>query len=896
MILSRRSSAWLLVALQAIFAGFFVKSLSDILGPRFGLFEGPSWFTILTLLQFGIALLLALFAMWKFELTGVVLLIAMHVICPLLFFTDLTRNPYFTQIVLLNVWVAFIWIVWLWECWQNKMFLFPKTALDWPWALFLLIVTASWGISFWSHEASFYPSMVAEGSRNWIFLFLNWIAVYYLAVTIDEKWRERFIWITIWVGVFASIYGLMQFYGIEQIWQKTLTPFANRPVSTFGNPNFLSSYLLLLIPLLFVYFIFKKESWTVWTSFAFLIICLTGVISTMTRSSWVGTLAAMAMLPLMPIIRETVKKNAKRFQIFAVILALCLIFWPKSHLGGYSPLGRLLEIKNVKQSGGYGPWHQRIMIWSCCWMMVKDHFLFGKGWGLLELFYPYYQGKMLYDPIFRNFRTHANNAHNEFLEIWSQTGLIGMGLYVWLWIVLIYYGVKTVRQFSANQPEKSMLAWALTASAVGMFVDNFFGNVSIHFAVPAMLVWWQVGLLFSLEKSPRQGFKSISPLEWHILPTEKISGKLAIGAGLILFIGGGFWHYCREFQEIRYFNGFKISKTSNFLNQAVAELESAWRWYPREVNTNYELANAYARMAHQSVQAGLPLQADELRKKALWAYLESLRANSGYDEIFFNLGAVQTQMGWTEDRFPSFSVPTPRGSKEDESPEQIHGAIYNYSRALGINPTAEEAYSFLGNVYLQNRSQYRDQALSLFSQATFFFPKNKDFWVNLAYLQIETKNFDGAYASLKNAMTIDPFYELARRNLRALLIQTKKENDPLGELDRNLNQVTPLIQVKNWGKLREICEQMVKVLPDNFQIRFILGNTYFQLQQWQKAEESYQEGLKLDSRNWICLNNLALTYRAQNKNADAKKIYERMIEINPNDAQVKQALQSLPGA
>ena len=40
------------------------------------------------------------------------------------------------------------------------------------------------------------------------------------------------------------------------------------------------------------------------------------------------------------------------------------------------------------------------------------------------------------------------------------------------------------------------------------------------------------------------------------------------------------------------------------------ELEKAWKWFPTEVNTNYELANTYARLAHESGKIGLNTQMD----------------------------------------------------------------------------------------------------------------------------------------------------------------------------------------------------------------------------------------------------------------------------------------------
>ena len=165
MILSRKSSAWLLFGLQAAFALMFASQLLPLTGP---LSDSPSWLTVLLGLQFGLAAVLALTVLWRFELTAIVLLFALHIVCPLLFFTDLTRNPYYTQIVLLNVWVAFLWIAWLWDGAQSGRLFLPRTPIDLPLGAFLGVCTLSWALSFFSHTSSFYPSMIAEGSRRWL--------------------------------------------------------------------------------------------------------------------------------------------------------------------------------------------------------------------------------------------------------------------------------------------------------------------------------------------------------------------------------------------------------------------------------------------------------------------------------------------------------------------------------------------------------------------------------------------------------------------------------------------------------------------------------------------------------------------------------------------------------
>ena len=160
MILFKKSSAWLLVLLQGFFTYFLSQYLSQCAGVSlFNLFQGPGWFIILFLLNLGLTLLLILVALWKHEVALLILLIVIHTVCPILFFTSLTRNPYFTQIVLFNIWVSFLWIVYFFEGLINKKLIFPKTPLDIPIFSFLLVTIISLLASFLSHENSFYAFM-----------------------------------------------------------------------------------------------------------------------------------------------------------------------------------------------------------------------------------------------------------------------------------------------------------------------------------------------------------------------------------------------------------------------------------------------------------------------------------------------------------------------------------------------------------------------------------------------------------------------------------------------------------------------------------------------------------------------------------------------------------------
>ena len=123
---------------------------------------------------------------------------------------------------------------------------------------------------------------------------------------------------------------------------------------------------------------------------------------------------------------------------------------------------------------------------------------------------------------------------------------------------------------------------------------------------------------------------------------------------------------------------FKFSK-KNQVQAAIPELEDAHAYQRLEVNNNYELANCYARSGN--------------RDKALWGYKESLRANAGYDEIYFNMGVVQKRLDKTAAALDSFKV------------------------SAFINPLSLPSFNAIAEIYVKDAGRYAGEGVELFTQA-----------------------------------------------------------------------------------------------------------------------------------------------------------------------------------
>jgi O-antigen ligase/Tfp pilus assembly protein PilF len=720
-------------------------------------------------------------------------LVVAFFVAPLLFFTNLTRNPYITQICLLNIAIAFALTAWAFQ--KASTIKTLSTSLNGPLGMWTLIGFLSLGWAFFRHAPFFRPSVFNEGAGHEIFWLLNCLGAFALGVISSRElegvaeppnivpWTFFCVaWGSLWflfpqmrsfsaapsdtsgltwdsygaclwgsgiacvfwlcrkgrwmdylhlalaVGFLASAYGILQYFNLEFIWPYALNPYGGRAVSTFGNPNFLSSYDVILIPFCVALWARSKGIRRYCYGF-FVLIFEAGLLCTLTRSSWLGAVAAVAVLFASQEFRKMLKRELRLFGLFFGVAFALALLWPHSLLSvGYRPsvLGRLTEVKTLlspvipgKQKQAYAPWHQRVLIWTCAWMMEKDSPLTGQGFGLFELVYPFYQGPVLNTyPFYRGMRTHANNAHNEIMEVLSQTGLIGLGLFLWIWAVFF----RAARD-SLGDDEAGGNLWVSCAIAgvVGMLVDNLL-NVSLHFAVPAFLFWWVVGLAMgqgSGVKSNHSRFSSRKNTLW-------------IKAAALIVCSMATWHWvCVWNRETHYFAGFKLVRQGD-LSGAIQELESSRAWGPPEVNAIYELGNAYARTG--------------FFKKADQSYAQALKANAGYDEIYFNIGSIRANhLG------------------------EISSAIDYFRVSWLINPLLLDIYDSLGALYLRDPSRYLSPALELMASAVRFFPQSASFWNNLGYLETLKGDYIDAENSYRQALKINPSLVAAQKNLSVLL-------------------------------------------------------------------------------------------------------------------------------
>ena len=147
-----------------------------------------------------------------------------------------------------------------------------------------------------SHTAFFRPALGVAGVKALSFAGANALGVYFLSAQSPLSEGGSFDRKLIYVGVtLAAFYGLSQFWGWDPLWGEN-SPHSTTPdFDLWETPIFLSTALVLVLPMGFQYVQTAKTRrgafWPPWRCWC----TPPPLLATLTRSSWLGALAGLAV-------------------------------------------------------------------------------------------------------------------------------------------------------------------------------------------------------------------------------------------------------------------------------------------------------------------------------------------------------------------------------------------------------------------------------------------------------------------------------------------------------------------------------------------------------------------------------------------------------------------------
>ncbi|MDP2937930.1 MAG: O-antigen ligase family protein [Candidatus Omnitrophota bacterium] len=290
--------------------------------------------------------------------------------------------------------------------------------------------------------------------------------------------------------VFSVAAGLI-LASFDEVWQvfvgedfiRGYAPVVNiglvRATAAFKDANTLGIYLSAIAPLIFgltLYYFKKQKKALMW---GLSLIVLAGILLTYSRPTLLAIYIVLFFLGI-------AKKDKATIALLIIFTLISPFILPKS-------------VKNWAREVEYNPFRficndDRIAVYRNSLNMIKDHPFIGLGANTYMKNYKKYR-----EPIeYRNIVTKDYMyAHNNFLHMAAEIGLIGLGFFIWL-LYKLFMECKDIYRKLEDDYMK-IVSLSLSACLIA-FLVNGLTESSLYYSRVAIIFWYIMGLALALKK------------------------------------------------------------------------------------------------------------------------------------------------------------------------------------------------------------------------------------------------------------------------------------------------------------------------------------------------------------------------------------------------------------
>lgn len=286
-----------------------------------------------------------------------------------------------------------------------------------------------------------------------------------------EDWKQS-IWVLIITTVVLSMLGLYQvftgnyfqvFFGLAS---NNLDVNNHRISGPVGDPNMWGQILVAVIPLVFFRFVHDPNRNTKLISAAFVVILLFETINTFSRGAF------LALLVTALLVIFVFNKNIKVAMVFVAIgiFIIAIPFIPSSYTNRFLTLARLSPTAQygIYQDSSFRGRSSELLAGLS---MFAAHPLLGVGVG------NYFNNYQIYSQeIGIEVRSEERDAHSLYVEIFSETGILGIFAFGGL-VFSLFAGISKAAKSLVKFPQyHSWIPWfdALQVALVGYLVAAIF--------------------------------------------------------------------------------------------------------------------------------------------------------------------------------------------------------------------------------------------------------------------------------------------------------------------------------------------------------------------------------------------------------------------------------------
>ncbi|MDD1748385.1 MAG: O-antigen ligase family protein [Methanothrix sp.] len=328
---------------------------------------------------------------------------------------------------------------WVWKIINRRNFNWERSFFELP----VLIYLGAWILSIIFSQNPLHSLFTLKD--EWLlvipFLLINNLK--------DEALIKKLINLIFLISGIVALYAIWQHYtGMDllrhqQIDPSFITPYKKyRSIAFFDLPLTYGFYAMLISLLSFCLGSYEKRAnWKIFY-FAVAVLTITANFFTYTRSTLYAQIFAFIIYFVFFKSRNKIK------EIFAVAGYLIIIYLIDPQI-----LGRSLI---AAQAGSFERADIRSLIWSTSFNIFKDHPIFGIGFGNFPIFYKTYL--KVPSEVF-------GHAHNDFLNVAVNAGIVGLAAFIFMWVVFLKSLVRRYKEKMEGYSKTLLLGGVLSVIA-----------------------------------------------------------------------------------------------------------------------------------------------------------------------------------------------------------------------------------------------------------------------------------------------------------------------------------------------------------------------------------------------------------------------------------------------
>jgi tetratricopeptide (TPR) repeat protein/O-antigen ligase len=596
----------------------------------------------------------------------------------------------------------------------------------------------------WTLAASFYAHNHYEAFDQW-FQWAACILLFFLLQHIIKSQPRalQLLGVIYAAGLVTAIIGITQY-----LFKITIIPQSAPPAATFANKNMAAQFISLTFPLGIAVLCGSKQKTTTWFAAMGASIMIIFILYTQTRAAWVAVLFEVGLIISIIFWRSFWVKTRlfwDRDKTIATLAGLFLILlfinitptgfkWQLPSISNRvvsildylrtpssdEPLASQSQENEPHESGSV-----RIAIWQNTVEMIKDKPITGYGLGNHKIYYPLFHTLAARDAVFSETHQLAN-VHNDFLQLFAETGVIG-GIAA-VCVFLSFFAI-IAKLLGTHIDSVFFSAMGIGVSVTGILINSCF-SFPFEMPVPPLILMIYFSIVLCLVKNRRT---------YVVKAPEKWIGLLILIL-IPLFVYSVRYYYV-DIQYDRYYLQAKSLERKGKWEGVTILANRAFA-----LNPNKKKVLTYA--ARGYIQAGDYQKGIDALQRVIEAY--PFHMNS-----LLNMGVAHGGL------------------------KQYDTAITYYQEVLKIKPAHPKAHINLAGIYMTQKKF--SNAIDSFQKAAVSEPNNPKILYNMGMSQIQSKQYQQAAQSLKRTVEIEPGWTNAQLNLAILYYQylgRQKESVP----------------------------------------------------------------------------------------------------------------------